>query len=162
MGNTSSNVTTGVKKQADSRSLTIYELTDLKGGGQLVHLMKKAIKTKNYAEVDDAIRTRVEPYLYNKGEGKLVPISELVLMRNKDRPKHKQIQVGKNNNPSSDTSKNCSNQSISEIISSTANINGDVNFKPKGKSTYLNISFDNNSESNRLNCKPLEKKSSEI
>ncbi|GFS44729.1 transient receptor potential cation channel subfamily V member 5 [Trichonephila inaurata madagascariensis] len=31
------------------------------------------------------------PFLYNNGEGKMVPIQELVLTRNKDRPKHKQL-----------------------------------------------------------------------
>lgn len=89
MGNTESNVTSGVKKQADTSSIQMYNLVDLKGGGLLVELMKKAAQMKNYAELDEAIKTKVEPFLYNKGEGKLIPISQLVLMRNKERPRHK-------------------------------------------------------------------------
>ncbi|XP_017298846.1 transient receptor potential cation channel subfamily V member 5 [Diaphorina citri] len=89
MGNTESNVTSGVKKQADTSSIQMYNLVDLKGGGLLVELMKKAAQTKNYAELDEAIKTKVEPFLYNKGEGKLIPVSQLVLMRNKERPRHK-------------------------------------------------------------------------
>ncbi|XP_046383635.1 uncharacterized protein LOC124154144 isoform X2 [Ischnura elegans] len=51
--------------------------------------MKRATKTKQYAELDHAIKTKVEPFLYNKGKGRLIPISQLVLLRNKERPRHK-------------------------------------------------------------------------
>ncbi|XP_014253746.1 transient receptor potential cation channel subfamily V member 6 [Cimex lectularius] len=96
MGNTESNVTSGVKKQADTSSIKIYKLVDLKGGGLLVELMKRAAQTKQYAELDHAIKTKVEPFLYNKGKGKLIPISQLVLMRNKERPRHKMLPPLKN------------------------------------------------------------------
>ncbi|XP_071441164.1 transient receptor potential cation channel subfamily V member 5 [Hetaerina americana] len=89
MGNTESNVTSGVKKQAGASTQAIYKLVDLKGGGLLVELMKRATKTKQYAELDHAIKTKVEPFLYNKGKGRLIPISQLVLLRNKERPRHK-------------------------------------------------------------------------
>ncbi|XP_003706172.2 transient receptor potential cation channel subfamily V member nanchung isoform X2 [Megachile rotundata] len=91
MGNTESNVTSGVKKQTDSSSILLYKLVDLKGGGLLVDMMKRATQTKQYAELDHALRTKVEPYLYNKGKGKWIPIEKLVLLRNKDRPKHKML-----------------------------------------------------------------------
>lgn len=73
MGNTSSNVTSGVKKQAESSSCALYSLVDLKGtfhrkpktkefnddvfvilkgGGLLVELMKQASKTKDFSAVD--------------------------------------------------------------------------------------------------------------
>ncbi|KAK2713308.1 hypothetical protein QYM36_009239 [Artemia franciscana] len=90
MGNAESNVTSGVKKQADTSSVTCYKLIDLKGGGLLVDLMKMAAKTRNYSEVDEAIRAMVKPYLYNGGAGKLVHVAHMVINRNKDRPKHKQ------------------------------------------------------------------------
>lgn len=61
------------------------------GGGLLVDMMKRATQTKQYAELDHALRTKVEPYLYNKGKGKWIPIEKLVLLRNKDRPKHKMV-----------------------------------------------------------------------
>jgi hypothetical protein len=54
-------------------------------------MMKRAAQTKQYAELDHAIKTKVEPYLYNKGQGRLIPISQLVLLRNKERPRHKMV-----------------------------------------------------------------------
>ncbi|KAK4879350.1 hypothetical protein RN001_007496 [Aquatica leii] len=89
MGNTESNVTSGVKKQAGPSLQAIYKLCDLKGGGLLVELMKRAVQNKQYAEVDHAIKMKVEPLLYNKGKGKYIPISQLVLLRNKERGRHK-------------------------------------------------------------------------
>jgi len=56
-----------------------------------VELAKQASATKNYAALDEAIKTRVEPFLYNNGNGKRFHISKLVLMRNRERSKHKQI-----------------------------------------------------------------------
>ncbi|CAB0033997.1 unnamed protein product [Trichogramma brassicae] len=91
MGNTESNVTSGVKKQTDASSILLYKLVDLKGGGLLVDMMKRASQTKQYAELDHAIRTKVEPYLYNKGKGKWIPICKIVLMRNKERARHKLV-----------------------------------------------------------------------
>ncbi|XP_025837236.1 transient receptor potential cation channel subfamily V member 5 [Agrilus planipennis] len=89
MGNTESNVTSGVKKQAGASMQAIYKLCDLKGGGLLVELMKRATQNKQFAEIDHAIKTKVEPFLYNRGKGKYIPISQLVLLRNKERPRHK-------------------------------------------------------------------------
>ncbi|PSN29936.1 hypothetical protein C0J52_26875 [Blattella germanica] len=54
-------------------------------------MMKRAAQTKQYAELDHAIKTKVEPYLYNKGQGRLIPISRLVLLRNKERGRHKML-----------------------------------------------------------------------
>lgn len=59
MGNTESNVTSGVKKQAGASVQPIYKLCDLKGGGLLVELMKRATQNKQYAELDHAIKTKV-------------------------------------------------------------------------------------------------------
>ncbi|XP_026484620.2 transient receptor potential cation channel subfamily V member 5 [Vanessa tameamea] len=89
MGNTESNVTSGVKKQAGTSEQKIYKLIDIKGGGLLVDMMKRAVQNKQYAEIDHAIKTKVEPFLYNKGKGRYIPISHIVLLRNKERPRHK-------------------------------------------------------------------------
>ncbi|KAK9869474.1 hypothetical protein WA026_003229 [Henosepilachna vigintioctopunctata] len=89
MGNTESNVTSGVKKQAGASMKAIYKLCDLKGGGLLVELMKRAAQNKQYAEIDHAIKTKVEHFLYNKGEGRYFPIADLVLLRNAERGRHK-------------------------------------------------------------------------
>lgn len=53
--------------------------------------MKQAAQTKQYAELDHAIKTKVEPFLYNKGQGRKIPIWKLVLLRNKDRPRYKMV-----------------------------------------------------------------------
>jgi transient receptor potential cation channel subfamily V protein 5 len=123
MGNTESNVTSGVKKQAGVSTQKLYKLVNLKGGGLLVDMMKRAINNKQFAEIDHAIKTKVlnrtprtrsrihlhvsnanfnslslaffhckvEPFLYNKGRGRYVPIAQIVKMRNCERPKHKQL-----------------------------------------------------------------------
>ncbi|XP_058801276.1 uncharacterized protein LOC131670008 [Phymastichus coffea] len=93
MGNTESNVTSGVKKQTDAGSILLYKLVDLKGGGLFVDMMKRATQSKQYAELDHAIRTKVEPFLYNKGKGRYIPISRLVLLRNKERGRNKMLPV---------------------------------------------------------------------
>jgi len=52
MGNKLSNseVADAVKQQADGQT-AMYQFINLKGGGELVELMKKASRTKNYNEV---------------------------------------------------------------------------------------------------------------
>jgi hypothetical protein len=45
--------------------------------------MKRAAQTMQYAALDHARKTKVEPYLYNKGQGRVISISRLVLLRNK-------------------------------------------------------------------------------
>ncbi|KAF7402886.1 hypothetical protein HZH66_005153 [Vespula vulgaris] len=91
MGNTESNVSSSVKKQTDTSSIVLYKFVDLKGGGLFVDMMKRATQTKQFAELDHALRTKVEPFLYNKGKGKWIPVEKLVLFRNKDRPRHKML-----------------------------------------------------------------------
>lgn len=81
MGNTEV-VAEGVKAQGDSESCEMYKLVDLKGGGQLVDLMKKARWTKNYQDVDEKIKNDLKQYVYNEGRGKMIPISDLVMKRN--------------------------------------------------------------------------------
>ncbi|KAG7169642.1 Transient receptor potential cation channel subfamily V member 5-like [Homarus americanus] len=90
MGNTESSVTSGVKAQANS-VVEIYSLVDLNGGGELVELMKKANKSKEYSELDETIRSKIPKYVYNGGDGKCLPIHRLVLRRNKERPPSKEI-----------------------------------------------------------------------
>ena len=85
MGNTNTNVTSGVKDQANSGSKKQYSLINSTGGGELVELMKKANRTKNFKEIDEAILEKVKPFLYNEGRGKYVPIHEFVWERCKDR-----------------------------------------------------------------------------
>ena len=49
----------------------MYNLTDLNGGGELVELMKKANRTKNFKSLDDKIQSNIKQYLYNDGKGQV-------------------------------------------------------------------------------------------
>ena len=46
---------------------------------------------KDYKELDEAIRAKVSPFLYNDGDGKMVPIAQLACLRNRDRSVRKQV-----------------------------------------------------------------------
>lgn len=48
MGNTESNVTSGVKKQAGASMQPMYKLVDLKGGTQVATLIKYSSNHANY------------------------------------------------------------------------------------------------------------------
>ena len=70
MGNTTSDVNDSLKAQADSENgPEIYKLVNVNAGGILAQLMKKAIQSKNYTEIDAFIKTEVVKYLYNDGNG---------------------------------------------------------------------------------------------
>jgi hypothetical protein len=64
-----SNVADAVKAQAAGET-PIYKFINLKGGGDLVELMKKAVRTKNYRELDERIRDGFKPFLYHDGQGR--------------------------------------------------------------------------------------------
>ncbi|XP_059608807.1 transient receptor potential cation channel subfamily V member 5 [Phlebotomus argentipes] len=120
MGNTESNVTSGVKKQAGTSTQELYKFVNLKGGGLLVDMMKRAAQSKQFAEIDHAIKTKVEPFLYNKGAGKWIPVASLVLLRNRERPRHKQlpeIRVMENPDEDFDIAQHCPEVSEAEYYS---------------------------------------------
>ena len=97
MGNTQSEVTAGAKKQADFDPTTtkIYSLVDLKKGGILVDIMREAFRSRDFSRVDDKLREIVTPFLYNQGRGKMIPISRIIRMRNKERPASKRLASGR-------------------------------------------------------------------
>ena len=47
--------------------------------------------TGNTAELDEAIRSKIRPYLYNGGQGKWIHCAHLACLRNRDRPLSKQF-----------------------------------------------------------------------
>ena len=57
----------------------------------MFHITKRAMVKKDYKELDEAIKAKIVPYLYNNGEGKMVPIAQLACLRNRDRPTRKQV-----------------------------------------------------------------------
>ncbi len=56
-------------------------------------IAKRALVKKDYKELDEAIKSKIPPWLYNNGQGKKIPIAQLTLLRNRDRPKSKQVAV---------------------------------------------------------------------
>lgn len=46
---------------------------------------------KDYKELDEAIKAKIQPYLYNEGKGAMVPIAQLACLRNRDRSKSKMV-----------------------------------------------------------------------
>ncbi|CAF0922969.1 unnamed protein product [Didymodactylos carnosus] len=78
MGNTGSEVASGVKAQIQTggQAPELYRFVNLKvmylikGGGELVDVMRIANRTKNYTEIDALIRDDVSKFLYNGGNGK--------------------------------------------------------------------------------------------
>ena len=111
MGNKESNESAAVKRQAEGGANPMYDLLDLSGkngiqfqfqlpkipllrhlgGGTLFYITKRAMVKKDYKELDEAIKSKITPFLYNGGKGKMVPIAQLTMLRNRDRPTRKQV-----------------------------------------------------------------------
>ena len=53
--------------------------------------MKRSIETNNYRIIDEALKLKLLPLLYDNGLGKHVSIAELVLHRNKQKPEEKLV-----------------------------------------------------------------------
>ncbi|CAF0992320.1 unnamed protein product [Rotaria sordida] len=93
MGNTTSEVASGVKAQINSggQGPELYRFVDMTGGGEFIEVMRVANRTKDYTHIDALIREHIPRFLYNDGEGKLVTISEIVRRRNNTFTKVKNI-----------------------------------------------------------------------
>jgi hypothetical protein len=92
MGNTTSEVASGVKAQinSDGQGPELYKYVDMKvidfvlgerkitmktffqGGGEFIDVMRVANRTKDYTQIDAMIRDIIPKFLYNDGEGKSV------------------------------------------------------------------------------------------
>ncbi|CAJ0938885.1 unnamed protein product, partial [Mesorhabditis belari] len=68
-----------------SEDMLLYRLVDMHGGGELIPWMRYAHKTGDHSIIDGFIDIRVREFLYKGGEGKLVTVTELVKIRNKQR-----------------------------------------------------------------------------
>ena len=55
----------------------------------LIPIAKSAMVKKDWKGLDEAIKTKVTPYLYNGGKGAMIPIAQMVLLRNRDRSARK-------------------------------------------------------------------------
>ena len=47
----------------------------------------------DYKELDETIRAKIQPFLYNEGQGKMVPVAHLACLRNRDRAPSKQVNL---------------------------------------------------------------------
>lgn len=63
MGNTESNVTSGVKKQTDASSITLYKLVDLKGIIYTIDYMDSPLTRLNYLSMTIGI---TQIYVYTR------------------------------------------------------------------------------------------------
>ncbi|GMT06183.1 hypothetical protein PENTCL1PPCAC_28357, partial [Pristionchus entomophagus] len=63
----------------------LYRLVDMHGGGDLIPWMRYAQRSGDHSIVDSYIDVKVRDFLYNQGKGKLVTVTELVKLRNKER-----------------------------------------------------------------------------
>ena len=53
--------------------------------------MKRAMVKKDYKEIDETIKAKVAPFLYNNGDGAMVPIAQMAYVRNRDRSERKMV-----------------------------------------------------------------------
>lgn len=83
MGNTTSEVASGVKAQVNSggQGPELYRFVGLKGGGEFVDVMRVANRTKDYTQIDALIHEHIPKFLYNNGEGKSVRSSRTLADR---------------------------------------------------------------------------------
>ncbi|GMS91670.1 hypothetical protein PENTCL1PPCAC_13845, partial [Pristionchus entomophagus] len=65
--------------------MKLYRLVDMHGGGDLIPWMRYTERSGDHSIVDSYIEVKVRDYLYNQGKGKLVTVTELVKLRNKER-----------------------------------------------------------------------------
>ncbi|CAO4374691.1 unnamed protein product [Caenorhabditis nigoni] len=65
--------------------MKIYQLVDMHGGGELLPWLRYAITSSDTSFIDAYLETKVKEFLYNQGKGKLVTVTELVKLRNKER-----------------------------------------------------------------------------
>ena len=73
-----------VIKQSESVH-ALYDLVDLKGGGRLVEGFRRSQARKDSSHLDNVLDTEMRRFLYNGGQGKDIPISNLVLWRKQSR-----------------------------------------------------------------------------
>lgn len=58
--------------QAGNDETSIYHYVGISGAGELVRLMRLAMMTKNYEEIDHVIKHQIVRYLHNNGNGEYV------------------------------------------------------------------------------------------
>lgn len=63
----------------------LYQYMDLKGGGKLIKAFRRAQMSNDFTEVDNIIENELSRFLYNNGNAKMVPVADLVTVRQESR-----------------------------------------------------------------------------
>ena len=79
--NSNLTVSSALKDQAAGATHDLYNLIDLRGGGELVSLMKTANQTKDFTELDRRIQDGLLRFLYNGGRGQWKHFSDFITVR---------------------------------------------------------------------------------
>ena len=56
------------------QTYSLYKLIDQNGAGDLVDMMRIALKSNDFTRVDEFIKKSVSPFLLNHGEGQMVSL----------------------------------------------------------------------------------------
>ncbi|OZC12227.1 hypothetical protein X798_00748 [Onchocerca flexuosa] len=73
----------GKPKEKDRPRL--YQYVDIHGGGDLISFMWQAKSSGDFSQINELINSKIKNFMYNSGKGKMVAVSELVKIRNKER-----------------------------------------------------------------------------
>ncbi|VDK82946.1 unnamed protein product [Litomosoides sigmodontis] len=85
MGNGESSTKEEDGKPKEKDQPRLYQYVDIHGGGDLISFMWQARNNHDFSQINDLIDSEIKNFMYNSGKGKMVAVSELVKIRNKER-----------------------------------------------------------------------------
>ncbi|KAL3984588.1 Ankyrin repeats (3 copies) family protein [Acanthocheilonema viteae] len=85
MGNRESSTKEEDGKPKENDQPRLYQYVDIHGGGDLIPFMWQAKNSNDFSQINDLIDSKIKNFMYNSGKGKMVAVSELVKIRNKER-----------------------------------------------------------------------------
>uniref|UniRef100_A0A0R3RSQ5 ANK_REP_REGION domain-containing protein n=1 Tax=Elaeophora elaphi TaxID=1147741 RepID=A0A0R3RSQ5_9BILA len=85
MGNRESSTKEEVRKPKEKDQPRLYQYVDIHGGGDLIPFMWQAKNNNDFTQINELIDSKIKNFMYNSGKGKMVAVSELVKIRNKER-----------------------------------------------------------------------------
>ncbi|VDN94906.1 unnamed protein product [Brugia pahangi] len=85
MGNRESSTKEEDGKPKENDQPRLYRHVDIHGGGDLISFMWLAKNSNDFSQINELIDSKIKNFMYNSGKGKMVAVSELVKIRNKER-----------------------------------------------------------------------------
>ncbi|EFO14019.1 hypothetical protein LOAG_14505 [Loa loa] len=85
MGNRESSTKEEDGKPKENDRPRLYQYVDVHGGGDLISFMWQAKNNNDFSQINELIDLKIKDLMYNSGKGKMVAVSELVKIRNKER-----------------------------------------------------------------------------